>query len=161
MGHDGTGRAASVGDAGAVWCGEQDGSWLRVVCWGKPSLGMKLGKTCCRAPGGCSALPRQVGASPRHPPTGAKTASACISRGWGGQCRGSRYHLALLLQEKEIMKELMENGPVQGRELVWTPQLCTPKLGAAMGGSTWWVGEATLPGAGICCGSQDPPGCSA
>lgn len=27
------------------------------------------------------------------------------------------YRLFLCLQEKEIMKELMENGPVQGREL--------------------------------------------
>lgn len=28
------------------------------------------------------------------------------------------YQLVLCLQEKEIMKELMENGPVQGRELL-------------------------------------------
>lgn len=38
-----------------------------------------------------------------------------------------RYQLALCLQEKEIMKELLENGPVQGRELLWVPTGVLPR----------------------------------
>lgn len=39
---------------------------------------------------------------------------------WGaaGEDPSLWYQLVLCLQEKEIMKELMENGPVQGRELL-------------------------------------------
>lgn len=41
---------------------------------------------------------------------------------WGvaGEDPSLWYQLVLCLQEKEIMKELMENGPVQGRELLGT-----------------------------------------
>lgn len=62
---DGAGprSAASVGDAGAICCGEREGAWLGAAFPGKPSLEMKLGKTCCGASGG-AAPPHSISTAP-------------------------------------------------------------------------------------------------
>ncbi|NXE30821.1 TINAL protein, partial [Ardeotis kori] len=58
--------------------------------------------------------------------------------------------------EKEIMKELMENGPVQGREPAWAPPLRAQMPAAAVAMGTGWEGEGTLPGAGGDVGARTP-----
>lgn len=141
----GPGRAAGVGDAGAVWCGEREGARLGVVLPGKAKFGNEAGgkktttTTCRRTPRGAA------------PPPGISTAptpgcrNPFVLGGWGGRCRGSRPRSqpALCLQEKEIMKELLENGPVQGRERPGHPR---SRLLQRLGGTGW---------------EQDPPlGCS-
>lgn len=64
----------------------------------------------------------------------------------------TRCHPVLCLQEKEIMKELLENGPVQGKELAGAP-LCAPqKLGGTKRG-----GKAPLSGLGELSWGREPP----
>uniref|UniRef100_A0A803WA95 Tubulointerstitial nephritis antigen like 1 n=1 Tax=Ficedula albicollis TaxID=59894 RepID=A0A803WA95_FICAL len=58
--------------------------------------------------------------------------------------------------EKEIMKELLENGPVQGKELAGAP-LCAPQK---VGGTKWRGKTALSPGWASCRGGQNPLNCS-
>lgn len=54
------------------------------------------------------------------------------------------------------MKELLENGPVQGTELAGAP-LCAPQKV----GGTRWGGKAALPGLGeLPCEAEPPLSCS-
>lgn len=63
------------------------------------------------------------------------------------------------MQEKEIMKELLENGPVQGEELAGAP-LCAPQKvmgGKKTGlGELWWGSEPPSAAPPACPGSAAP-----
>lgn len=151
--------AGPGGGAGALWIGERGAGrgLARAALPGKSEFGNAAGKTPLRSPPGSGSSSRHL-----HNSRPWVLEKLCLHPwGWGGHCRGSqprcqpgatRCHPALCLQEKEIMKELLENGPVQGTELAGAP-LCAPQKV----GGTRWGGKAALPGLGELPCEAEPP----
>lgn len=115
-----------------------EGAWLGRLYLGKPTLGMRLGKPHCGARGERLEVLQEL---------------CCIPGGGEGSAGGpgpgvTRCHPVLCLQEKEIMKELLENGPVQGKELAGTPQKC---------GGTIWGWQTALSRLGELSWEAEPP----
>lgn len=153
----GTGRAASVGEAGAVWCGERERGLARGGFPRQAKFGNEAGKNPLRSPqGSCSSIRHLHNTHPWVPKRSLPASPGGGEGSAGGPGPSPGPTQALCLQEKEIMKELLENGPVQGREPAWAPHPCAPKPGAARG-----VGELPCLGPGAIVGARTPLlGCS-